>query len=74
MLLHPQLLLSYFHIFMEVIGVKPWRHLPPKLVVLMGDIAVSNYFITAGCSTAPFANGESTSEKIGQVSLDHQLG
>ena len=34
--------------------------LPPNLVVLMGDIAVSNCFITAGCSTAPFANGEFT--------------
>lgn len=40
----------------------------------MGDIAVSNYFIAAISSTAPFANGELTSEKIGQVSLDHQLG
>lgn len=40
----------------------------------MGDIAVSNYFIAAGCSTALFAYGESTSEKMGQVSLDHQLG
>lgn len=74
MLLHPQLLLSYFHIFMKVIVVKPWRHLPSNLVVMMGDVAVSNYFIAAVSSTAPFANGELTSEKIGQVSLDHQLG
>lgn len=32
--------------------------LPPNLVLLMGDIAVSNCFATTGCSTVPFANGE----------------
>lgn len=57
--LTPTVLAQLFSLFYESDWSKTTETcLPPNLVLLMGDIAVSNCFVATGCSTVPFANGE----------------
>lgn len=54
----PTVITQLFSHFYESDWNKTTEMSSSKLGVLVGDIAVSNCFITAGCSTVSFANGE----------------